>query len=459
MSTSPTEIQPTSGVPSLSIVASTALQRGNALLMQRKIDEAIAAYSQAIALNPQDAKAYNNRGVAHVNTRRFNQAVEDFNTAIRLHPNYAAAYLNRGAAYGRKGKRDAALKEYHAAIQRAPGLAEVYLNLAMLYEAEGAHQLAMANYDKPIQLRPDDADGYYFRGLAYHGRGKTDEALADYSSAIRCNPCHANAYYRRSQQHYYAKGDAKKALEDAQKVLQFAPNYVTEYSHQWLIYREKDDDVYAFQGYPVALGSNPAIAEVYTERGSLALSHGETNRALNDFHTAIKLDADAGVAYGNAGVAYCDFGDWKKVKADWIVATLLRVDVLALFHNRYKSVADFEQKTGLQMPAHIAAMLKPQEILNLIAASGIPYGQLGALRLLNRSDNAFRELQRKIRLKLALKAYDNRELSTGLSARLAGIPTAEFIYVMRDYGLSPIRLTVEELAKDVANAHKASHCE
>lgn len=438
------------------IETSAALQQGNSLLMQGKIDEAIAAYSQAIAWADTHAQVYNNRGVAYVNLRRFDLAIEDFNTAIRLHPDYAAAYLNRGVAYGRKDKMPEALTEYHAVIQRAPGSAEAYLNLAMLYEDEGAHRLAMANYDKAIQLRPDDAEGYYFRGLAYHCKGATDKAFADYSSAIRCNPCHANAYYRRSQ-HHYVNGDAKRALADAHKVLQFAPNYVTEYSHRWVIHRQKGDDIYAFQGYPVALGSNPALAEVYTDRGSRSLHRGETDATLHDLRVAIQLDADAGLAYGNAGVAYCDLGDWKKVKADWIVATLLRIDIRALFHNRYESVADFKQKTGIQMPEHIAAMLNPQNILRLITAYGIPHRQLGTLLRLKRSDDAFRELQREIRLKLALKTYDNCELSTGLSARLAGIPTAEFIYVMRDYGLSPIRLTVEELAKDIANASKASH--
>ena len=416
------------------IETSAALQQGNSSLMQGKIDEAIAAYSQAIAWEDTHAQVYNNRGVAYVNLRRFDLAIEDFNTAIRLHPDYAAAYLNRGVAYGRKDKMPEALTEYHEAIQRAPGSAEAYLNLAMLYEDEGAHRLAMANYDKAIQLRPDDAEGYYFRGLAYHCKGETDKAFADYSSAIRCNPCHANAYYRRSQ-HHYVNGDAKRALADAHKVLQFSPNYVTEYSHRWVIHRQKGDDIYAFQGYPVALGSNPALAEVYTDRGSRSLHRGETHYALDDFHSAITLDADARFAYGNCGMAWCDFGHWIKVKVNWIVATLLRVDIPALFHNRYESVADFEQKMGVQMPEHIAVMLNPQKILDLIQADGIPDRQLGALLLLNRSDNAFRELQRDIRLKLALKGYETHELSTGIAAHLAGMSRAEFMSVIGEHGI------------------------
>ena len=67
------------------------------------------------------------------------------------------------------------------------------------------------------------------------------------------------------------------------------------------------------------------------------------------------------------------------------------------------------------------------------------------------------EFEEGARLKFALKAYDNEELSTGLAARFAGMSREEFIYTMGKYGISPIRLTVEELRKDIESARKASH--
>ena len=137
------------------------------------------------------------------------------------------------------------------------------------------------------------------------------------------------------------------------------------------------------------------------------------------------------MAYGTCGVAWLHYGHWKKAKADFTVATILRVDVSALFRHFFKSPADFAQKTNIQVPADVADMLAPQ--------AELPEFEEGA------------------RLKLALKAYDNEELSTGLSARFAGMSREEFIYTMGKYGLSPIRLTAEELRKDVESARNASH--
>ncbi len=52
-------------------------------------DKAIADYSQAIALNPQSAKAYYNRAFAWTNKGDEESAVKDFVTALRLDPSVA----------------------------------------------------------------------------------------------------------------------------------------------------------------------------------------------------------------------------------------------------------------------------------------------------------------------------------------------------------------------------------
>ena len=65
------------------------------------------------------------------------------------------------------------------------------------------------------------------------------------------------------------------------------------------------------------------------------------------------------------------FRDWTKVKADWTVAALLGVDIRALFHTRYESIADFEKSVGIQMPEHIVAMLTPGKALEVIKGDGI----------------------------------------------------------------------------------------
>ena len=49
----------------------------------------------------------------------------------------------------------------------------------------------------------------------------------------------------------------------------------------------------------------------------------------------------------------------EKAKADLITAKEMGVDIVAAFRNDYESVAVFEQKTGIQLPEDIVAMLTP----------------------------------------------------------------------------------------------------
>ena len=55
-------------------------------IMSGEYDKAIADYTEAIHLDPTDAQAYNNRGIAYVDKSDLDNAIADHTTAIRLGP-------------------------------------------------------------------------------------------------------------------------------------------------------------------------------------------------------------------------------------------------------------------------------------------------------------------------------------------------------------------------------------
>ena len=52
----------------------------------------------------------------------------------------------------------------------------------------------------------------------------------------------------------------------------------------------------------------------------------------------------------------------------------------------------------------------------------------------------------------AVKLFELGKLSSGRAAQLAGIPRVSFLLALRDYQVTPFRLTAEELRQDVLNA-------
>lgn len=67
------------------------------------------------------------------------------------------------------------------------------------------------------------------------------------------------------------------------------------------------------------------------------------------------------------------------------------------------------------------------------------------------------EFADEARLLLALKLYETGRLSTGLAARLAGMPRSVFIFLLGRYGLSPFGQEPGELAEDAGYALRASN--
>ena len=95
----------------------------------KRLAEALASYDKAIALKPDYAEAYNNRGIALQGLNRPEEALASYDKAIALKPDYAEAHRNRGNAL-RDLKRPAeALASYDKAIALKPDFEFLYGDL------------------------------------------------------------------------------------------------------------------------------------------------------------------------------------------------------------------------------------------------------------------------------------------------------------------------------------------
>ena len=80
-----------------------------------EIETAIEDYTQAIRLNPHDAVAYSNRGLAYAELKDYRKAIEDQTQAIRLNPELGVAYFNRGTIRRQMDDRSGAIEDFQRA--------------------------------------------------------------------------------------------------------------------------------------------------------------------------------------------------------------------------------------------------------------------------------------------------------------------------------------------------------
>ena len=105
---------------SKSIRAGAYTNRGTAYQEKGEVDRAIADYTKAIALDPNDATAYNNRGFAYYRKGESDRAIADYTKAIALEPKRARAYFSRGLAYKTRGDKEKAIADLRKALEIDP---------------------------------------------------------------------------------------------------------------------------------------------------------------------------------------------------------------------------------------------------------------------------------------------------------------------------------------------------
>ncbi len=102
-------------------------------LFKAIIDNTIAEYKKAIAINPNYARAHYHFAVAYASKGMIDKAIAEHKKAIAINPNYAEAHLSLGTAYASKGMIDEAIAEYKKSIAINPNYAEAHLSLGNVY--------------------------------------------------------------------------------------------------------------------------------------------------------------------------------------------------------------------------------------------------------------------------------------------------------------------------------------
>jgi tetratricopeptide (TPR) repeat protein len=78
-------------------------QRGTAYTSEQKFPEAIADFSEALKMKPNDAGIYERRAYVEMKMNDLDKALADYSEAIRLNPDEIRYYLYRGYIYEKKG--------------------------------------------------------------------------------------------------------------------------------------------------------------------------------------------------------------------------------------------------------------------------------------------------------------------------------------------------------------------
>jgi tetratricopeptide (TPR) repeat protein len=121
----------------------------------------------------------------------YDRAIADYTKAIELHPQNPLPYGLRGLAYNERGRgrndlsdQDRAIADYTKMIELDPTNAVTYNNRAWAYFTAGKAAQGLPDAEKSLELRPDNYHALDTRGSIFEALGRRDEAIADFRRAM-----------------------------------------------------------------------------------------------------------------------------------------------------------------------------------------------------------------------------------------------------------------------------------
>jgi tetratricopeptide (TPR) repeat protein len=255
-----------------------------------RADEAVTAYTAALAYAPDYPDLHAQRGLAHLRRGEYAQAEDDFRRAIALQP---SALLRQHRARALEGlERFAeARTELDRALNLGPPTNRAYFGRARVRQQLGDVAGARADRAAGLRLEPPDEENCVARGVAWLQEGDAERALADFRRATERNPRSLPGW--QNQAHVLA--EAQGRTHEAITVM---------------------DRIVALQ---------PRLAAAYSARAVLHARLGHLESAHADIRTALELGDDGEVLFQTAGAhALLQGGLTQRAAAQRRLCALLR---------------------------------------------------------------------------------------------------------------------------------------
>lgn len=320
----------------------------------RDANRAMRFLDLAIELDPENARAYRNRGLAHMALREEEESVADVKKSIELDPEDYESYTALASAYLFQDDLELAIEALSGAIdkykpeestdpdsflsgylQRSDSQIQLALKKSTPEaQKEALYAGAIADSDAVLEELPDSypasGNAFFRKGLALRLQGKIGESIKALTDAIQLAPPGetsgyiAEAYLKRGIcWHYQEQGSlARGDLEQAASI-----NYEDPLPHLWIGYSYAQEGDYrkAIDSYGEAIAKNGSFPLIYVNRGLAYMQMGEFKKGVENFNEAIRNEPDDKIKarhFFKRGVAYLWMEDYQKAFDSFHHATL-----------------------------------------------------------------------------------------------------------------------------------------
>jgi tetratricopeptide (TPR) repeat protein len=259
------------------------VNQGNIYLDLTKYEQAFARFEIASQVRSDEARIYNNAGIAKVHLSHLEDAVGLFDKGIAIcrawldsnqslsaenAPHFAQTTLllqiltNKAWALHGGGKAHEALACFRQSLNLVQGLIR--------------HSGISFDYESTL------ADIYKGVGLSELGLNEPLEALNSFSKGLLANPNHAELLNNRGNVYKYLER-FEEAIADFNQALVVQNDYALAHSNLGNVYTELGDIKCALACYNTAVQLQPTLAQAHLNKALILLSRGEFSKGFEEY--------------------------------------------------------------------------------------------------------------------------------------------------------------------------------
>jgi len=123
------------------------LKKAQKSYAEKDFEKSVYWYTRCIAIRPDDAELYSDRGVAQFHRGNKREALADMNRAQELEPHRSYRYSSRAYIKDAMHDTEGAVEDYRIAVKLDPEDAIAYNNLGLLEEKLGRHNQARVFFE------------------------------------------------------------------------------------------------------------------------------------------------------------------------------------------------------------------------------------------------------------------------------------------------------------------------
>ena len=325
------------------------------------LDQASAAFEDAVKTDPRFALAYAGLGETYLmryrteqNSRWIDQASAACGRAVQIDDQLAPVYVTLGRIHNETGKTDLALQEFQHALQLDPRSADALFGLASVYEAQARLKDAEQTLLRAVALRPDYWDNLSRLGLFYYRQRRFEDAALQLRKAVGLAPDNSIAWLNLAAA-LRGGGKLSEATAALQKSIQISPSYPA-YANLGNVFYQQHRYGESAQQYEKALAINANDYRVWINLANAYTWLDKNTDALADFRRALPLLEEAVQLHpqdpniqSSLGIVYGKLQEPSRAIAHLETAVALAPtdgEVLARMGEAYESLGDRPKALG-----------------------------------------------------------------------------------------------------------------